>query len=108
MDGPFVIFIFLVPASITDAGITTPVVNGSSTAVFEISNDLFDRSSGEILYYAIIIGLVDNHENSTFGHWDGVTWPSVGSSSRFSFLRSSGLPYQATPNFWNPFTEGKS
>lgn len=96
-----------VPAGVTET-VISPVVNGSSTAVFEFSNDLFDQRNGDIIYYAIILGTGTNSENSTFGHWDGVTWPLVGSNSRSGILRNSGGLYQATPNFWNPFAEGNN
>lgn len=100
-------FFFLVPLGIISTNFESPTVNSSSTAVFEFSNDLFDDSNGEILYYAIILGSAQSNEESTFGFWNGTaeSWPTIGDNSRrrLMFLRSGVEAYQATPILWNPF-----
>lgn len=75
-----------------------PEVEGPHTAAYTFSNDLFDDSNGEIVYYAIIIGIYGYHEESKADTWD--TWPTIANTN-------GTLVYQATPIMWNPFKESK-
>lgn len=79
-----------------------PQVDGPHTATYTFSSDLFDDSNGEILYYAIILGVYGYHEESTASTWRGTSdsWPLISSINET-------LVYQATPKMWNPFQESK-
>lgn len=81
-----------------------PEIDGPYTASYTFSNDLFDDSHGEILYYAIILGLYGYHEESTASTWRGTldSWPTISSTNSTS---NETLPFQVTPKMWNPFQE---
>lgn len=78
-----------------------PKVEGAHTAAYTFSDDLFDDSNGEIIYYAIILGMYGSHEESTASTWEGTSdsWPLVGNTG----ATAETGPYQATPKMWNPF-----
>lgn len=95
----------LVPLGVTTDEFQPPDVEGASTAAYTFSKDLFDDSNGDIIYYAIIMGVYGFHEESTASTWRGTedSWPQVSSAN----ATNETQPFQATPKMWNPFEESK-
>ncbi|KRT79393.1 hypothetical protein AMK59_8201, partial [Oryctes borbonicus] len=95
-----------IPGFLSPAGVPPPTTSvpdiyrfTPNTASIILSNEMFDRSFGDIMYYAIIINVdMDNYEELGGG---------------FQFLSTASIwpnnsyygheEYQATPAFWNPF-----
>lgn len=77
-----------------------------------LTNTLFDDKNGRIRYYAI---LVAQFETSGPPEWGWLErdeckngqpkWPAVRTWANAS-RESQVLMYQATPPWWNPFSEG--
>lgn len=95
------IFYSLVPLGINTEVFNPPETAGPHIALYTFSNDLFDDSNGEILYYSIILGIYGYHEESTASTWKGTvdTWPLISNKNVTSDITS----FQATPKMWNPF-----
>ncbi|XP_018322341.1 receptor-type tyrosine-protein phosphatase eta-like isoform X2 [Agrilus planipennis] len=91
-----------VPPKMLDSLIEPEQID-SGTAKFVFSNRLFSDVNGDIIYYAIILADADFNE-STYGFWNYSQndWPFVG---LWNDEAETILPYQATPDYWNPFRE---
>lgn len=89
----------------TTEELQSPNVEGAYTATYTFHENLFDDTNGDIIYYAIILGVYGFHEESKASTWRGTedSWPLVSSTN----ATDDTMPYQATPNFWNPFQESK-
>lgn len=81
-------------------------MDGASTASYTFTDHLFNDTNGEIIYYAIILGIYGHHETPVTGTWDGTedSWPSVQTDNP----DDTNSPYQATPKMWNPFQKTKN
>ena len=95
---------FLSPQNVVPLGasdVVPPVADGTTTATFVLSNQLFDDTNGDILYYVFVLSSVENNRSvGNVGFWDGTSWPDV-----FERWEHEGdvVPYQVTNRWWNPF-----
>ncbi|GJQ82876.1 hypothetical protein Trydic_g2614 [Trypoxylus dichotomus] len=73
-----------------------------NSASIILSNQMFDQTVGNIIYYAVIINEgIDNSEGLGGGFQflsSPNSWPDTG-------YYGDSTEYQATPKFWNPFSE---